>query len=156
MLQTLQDIKIKNIWNKHTIFIKILIIRGIGYRAFALMYQQSFNQNEVNNFQINDNNTNSRDLSNLYNHNYKRYIIIRAGHTLDLIQPISKNIFAITFKRERKLIIFGLDKQLINKISKDLYKYRSPSAYTGRGVRQKHFKVLRKEGKKDKQKGKGF
>lgn len=152
MFKTLKDIKIKNTWKKDLIFIKVLIIRGIGYRAFSLIYQSFLEMKKK--LQINK--EDNININKLYNHSFKKYIIVRAGHTLDLIQPLPHNVFAFTFKRERKLIIFGFDKQEINKLSKLLYQYRKPSAYTGRGVRQKHIKILRKEGKKDKQKGKGF
>jgi len=38
---------------------------------------------------------------------YNRYLIIRAGHTLDLVQPLPANLFIKTFRKDRKLVIFG-------------------------------------------------
>jgi ribosomal protein L6P/L9E len=88
--------------------------------------------------------------------NFNRYVVIRAGHTVDLLQPLVKNIFAKTLKKDRKLLLYGFDKHLVNDLASKIYRYRTPSVYTGRGVRKKHCEVLKKAGKKDKQKGKIF
>jgi len=70
--------------------------------------------------------------------------------------PLHSNIFIKTSKRDRKLVIYGSNKQQINNLSHIIYNYRIPSAYTGRGVRRKHIKPLRKAGKRDKQRGRTF
>jgi len=84
------------------------------------------------------------------------FLVVRAGHTKDLLDPLYKNLYIKSLKRDRKIIIYGSNKQLINNLYKKLFRYRKPSPYTGRGIRRKHIRVLRKIGKKDKQKGKLF
>jgi ribosomal protein L6P/L9E len=70
--------------------------------------------------------------------------------------PLSKNVKCITSKKDRKLAIMSTDKILSANLAKTVYLYRTPSVYTGRGVRIKHARPARKAGKKDKQKGRAF
>jgi len=62
----------------------------------------------------------------------------------------------VTKKKDRKLVIISEDKILAGNLARFVHLYRAPSVYTGRGVRMKHLKPLRKAGKKDKQRGKAF
>jgi ribosomal protein L6P/L9E len=114
---------------------KILIIRGIGFRA---------------KFVIND----VEDKNNEFQ--FSKYLIIRAGHTTDLYVGIPPNINIKISKKDRKLVIFGRSKVAVMALYKKISNYREPSAYTGRGIRTKGTKPIRKAGKKDKQKGKSF
>jgi len=68
---------------------------------------------------------------------------------VELVQPIPQNIIIKIIKKNRKIIICSQDKQSLANFTKKLHFYRPPSAYTGRGIRQKHVKVLRKIGKRD-------
>jgi len=86
----------------------------------------------------------------------KKYLVLRAGHNVDLIQPIPKKVFVKTKKKDRKLIIFGKNKKIVSNFCKNLYFYRPPSVYTGKGIKYKYAQVVKKAGKKDKQKGKSF
>jgi len=78
---------------------------------------------------------------------YTKYLIIRAGHSVDQILPIDQNIHLKVSKKERKLIIFGWNKSIINNFVNRIFNYRRPSAYTGNGIRRKHYTVIRKGGK---------
>lgn len=125
---------LKNLkWGNKTFFFKILVFRGIGYRATYIV-------NKLQN-----------KASGLFK--YKRYLLIRAGHTIELVLPMAETVFAKVKKKERKLILYGENKQLINFFASSVLKYRKPSLYTGRGIREKHIKVIRKI-RKDKQKQK--
>jgi len=132
---------LNNIWGKNTPFVKILVIRGVGFRAQLLL-------NDV--LKIDQNILNNEVFINYFEEfQYKKYLIIRAGHSVELVQPIPNNIVIKIIKKNRKIIICSQDKQSITNFTKKLYFYRPPSAYTGRGIRQKHVKVLRKIGKRD-------
>jgi len=138
-----------------------MIIRGIGYRAFYLKNDLASASTAKKNILVSASISFSQDIE-LNNHIlqneflYNKYLVVRAGHTLDLIQPLPKELYIKTLKKDRKLIIFGQNKNLVNKFASNIYAYRKPSVYTGRGIRRKQIKQLRKEGKKDKQKGKSF
>lgn len=173
---TTSCVLIKNqLWGNYTSFCKSMIIRGIGYRAFIIDNDFGLQSSiscrgdlQLINFIIQTSSINDmllEDFEELYYYwvhilknefPYSRYLIIRAGHTNDMYIPLESNIFIKTSKRDRKLVIFGSNKQKVNRLSYDIYKYRKPSVYTGRGVRRKHLKPLRKAGKKDKQRGRVF
>ena len=123
-------------WGAHSSFVKIMVIRGIGYRAFYII-------NDIDNEENND-------------IKFSRYLVIRAGHTRDLCVGLPRGIVIKISKKERKLVISGNSKSLVSKVAKSIVNYRKPSVYTGRGVRVKGKKQLRKAGKKDKQKGKAY
>jgi len=59
------------------------------------------------------------------------FLVVRAGHTKDLLNPLYKNLYIKSLKRDRKIIIYGSNKQLINNLYKKLFRYRKPSPYTG-------------------------
>ena len=156
--------------NKKTLlnqsFVSTLIVRGIGYRAFAL-------QNDL----LNSSQQISQDFlittrpiysagelpeSEIVNRTtelefgFDRYLSVRAGHTRDLYLPLTNDIRCLTSKKDRKLAILSKNLSAATNLARKIYLYRSPSVYTGRGVRSKHVNPLRKAGKKDKQKGKAF
>jgi len=132
---------LNNIWGKNTPFVKILVIRGIGFRAQLLLNDAlKIDQNILNNEVF---------INYTKEFQYKKYLIIRAGHSVELVQPIPQNIIIKIIKKNRKIIICSQDKQSLANFTKKLHFYRPPSAYTGRGIRQKHVKVLRKIGKRD-------
>jgi len=85
-----------------------------------------------------------------------RYLSVRAGHTMDLYMPLSSKVKCVTSKKDRKLTILSENKILSSNLAKTVHLYRAPSVYTGRGVRIKHVRPVRKAGKKDKQKGRAF
>ena len=155
---TLQTHTRLKIWGLHTKFLKVIIIRGIGYRAFFIKSSINIDSSQLN-VKLNlQHNNNIKDLyySNLLEYPYSKYLIIRAGHTKDFYQGISYQISIKTLKKDRKLVIYSSNLSLLNYIAAIIRKYRKPNTYTGRGIRFKQTYLLRKAGKKDKQKGKAF
>ncbi len=134
---TLRSLDNNNKWGKYSSFAKIMIIRGIGYRAYYI---------------VNDNYSNTIDNE----FSYSKYLLIRAGHTSDLYVGLPNNIHIKISKKDRKLVVFGPSKGLVSLIHNNIINYRKPSVYTGRGIRTKGNKPMRKAGKKDKQKGKAY
>lgn len=82
---------------------------------------------------------------------HSRYLIVRAGHSTDLYVPLPPGVFVKTSKKDRKLTIYSAAKQEVYNLARQIYDYRRPSPYTGRGIRRKQIRVLRKIGKRDKQ-----
>ena len=146
-------------------FVKTLIIRGIGYRAFALandlLNKEVLSVNFVESLRpvyTNQELDESQEFTQVGNFEFfsARYLVIRAGHTRDLSLPLQAGVICITRKKDRKLVIASENKVLSSNLARLVHLYRAPSVYTGRGVRLKHTKPLRKAGKKDKQRGKAF
>ena len=147
-------------------FAKTLIIRGIGYRAFALKndllsFVTSPNENFINSTRPLFSDIalyEAQELSQVGNFEFSnsKYLAVRAGHTKDLYLPLRHQISCLTLKKDRKLVIASIDKIAAANLANSIYLYRPPSVYTGRGVRVKHVNIVRKAGKKDKQKGRAF
>jgi len=121
-----------------------MIIRGIGYRVYHICNDNNLGVNSTFNYSINTEFPNTS------------YLIVRAGHTTDLYQPIPAIIGIKISKKDRKLVIFCTRHSRVNYWANIIANYRRPSVYTGRGIRLKGVKITRKAGKKDKQKGKAF
>jgi len=149
----------------YTRYVKTLIIRGIGYRAYALT--NDFLSTFINNYSFVESlrpiyseqaYDDYQELTQVVNFEFskKRYLLIRAGHTRDLVVPLHSLVICMSRKKDRKLLITSRDKALASNTARFVHLYRPPSVYTGRGVRVKHKKVIRKAGKKDKQRGKAF
>jgi len=119
----------------HTPFTKVLIIRGIGYKASVLE---------------NGNKSLREDFG------YKRYLSIRVGHSFNLYKSIPEYIGIKVIKKDRKLLVYGPDKSKVMSYINSIYILRPPSVYTGRGIRKKGHRHVRKLGKKDLKKGKTF
>ena len=157
-------------WGYFAPFCKIMIIRGIGYRFFVLNndYIQTNNKlvSKINinywiqtrfipsnswSYCLNDEQALPNDWSYLFwELSNSRYLIIRAGHTKDNFTPLFSSVYAKTLKKDRKLIIFGKNKSEINNLGRQIFDYRKPSVYTGRGIRRKRLKYIRKPGKQEK------
>ena len=141
-----------------------MIIRGIGYRAYIISNDYSgVALNKPDNIGFVQQDSVSRsEASCLWNQIsslelvFSRYLIIRAGHTTDYYLGVPSSIGVKVCKKDRKLCIFGSAKAGVYSLSRDIIKYRQPSVYTGRGIREKQGVFIRKAGKKDKQKGKSF
>lgn len=158
-------------WGAYKPYTKSLIIRGIGYRMFILEndYTETLElqQNFINKdrpissqfikYEQNTDDDNVQYFNNFFlEFNNLRYLLIRAGHTMDLYLPLTKDISIKTAKKDRKITIYGINKNYVNNLAREIFNYRKPSVYTGRGIRRKHIKPIKKAGKKDKQKGKAF
>jgi ribosomal protein L6P/L9E len=112
-------------------FYKVLIIKGIGYQADII------NCTSINNEFI-----------------FKKYLFLRVGHSFNLYKSVPNYIGVKVLHKDRKILVYGFNKNLVENFSNSLYKLRMPSVYTGRGIRIKKFNHIRKLGKKDIKKGK--
>jgi len=156
---------INNFFNANLVLhSKALIARGIGYRTFTiknpLLFEKKLNETFVENkrplYTSDVESVSEIDKTATIEFNSNRYVIVRAGHTKDLCVPMHRLIQCATGKKERKLTVGSKNSVLAMNLLAKLHEYRIPSAYTGRGIRIKHEKPLRKAGKKDKQKGRAF
>jgi len=126
---------------------KILVIRGIGYKAYVVKQsRKTINTNLCFG--------SASVWDKISGFAFNKYLVVRAGHTQDCVQPLPKAVFVKILKKDRKLVIYGRNKQQVCLFANVFVSYREPSVYTGRGVREKFVKTMRKAGKKDKQKGK--
>jgi len=153
-------------WGKNSHYAAVVILRGVGYKFFQAINDLSAAEDLNTNYLpatlvlMSTNQDKSEKVLPLSevlsitnnDYSYSKYLIVRAGHTKDLYQPIPVSINIKILKKDRKLVIHSSNKQQVSQFLINLFNYRKPSVYTGRGVRRKHVKVLRKAGKKD-QKG---
>lgn len=116
---------------------RALIIRGIGFRA-----------NIINNL--------TENIGVDLEFPYSRYILVRAGHSHIVYLPLPDFLGIRTLKKDRKVVVYSVDKVLSSLFIKKIYNLRPPSVYTGRGIRIKKVRVRRKMGKKDVRKGRFF
>jgi hypothetical protein len=152
-----------------------MIIRGIGYRFFYVLNDFSLTNEEISlrsgssdlerlfySKDLSLGNMEDSDEDLAYWSNYSndfqhfRYLVVRAGHTTDLYFPLPSGIYVKTGKKDRKVILYGPDKGQVNNVARSIFDYRPPSVYTGRGIRRKHLKPIRKAGKRDRQRGRVF
>jgi large subunit ribosomal protein L6 len=114
-------------------FVKVLIIRGIGYRASIMENLEEFSELP-----------------------FQKYLSVRVGHSFYLYKPIPDTIGLKILKKDRKLVLYSQDKELVGNFMQHVFNLRPPSVYTGRGIRIKKKVHLRKLGKKDVKKGRAF
>ena len=112
-------------------FTKTFMIRGIGFQTDVI-----------------DNYANSNEFP------YSRYLLLRVGHSFLIYKSIPNYIGVKVSKKDRKLVIYGANKEQVSNFAKEIFKSRPPSIYTGRGIRIKKGSHRRKLGKKDIRKGK--
>jgi large subunit ribosomal protein L6 len=112
-------------------FTKTFMIRGIGFQADVI-----------------DNPKNSNEFP------YSRYLLLRVGHSFLIYKSIPNYIGVKVSKKDRKVVVYGADKNQVSNFAKEIFKLRQPSVYTGRGIRIKKGLHRRKLGKKDIRKGK--
>ena len=141
-------------------------MRGIGYRSFAiandlhsinaLNYNFLMQQRQI--YASDEPSTPVAEFSKIVSFDLqnRNYLMLRAGHTNDLCLPLNPAARAVNSKKNRKLVVISNVHSISSNMAKQLWTYRRPSVYTGRGVRLKHIKPIKKAGKKDKQKGKAF
>jgi len=105
---------------KRSSFVNTLIIRGIGYRAFAVSNDfagksgiQSFVEARRP-IHTNHHASEANTVSNLAKFELlaSRYLIVRAGHTRDLSLPLPHEINCRTLKKDRKLIVSSRSKEI--------------------------------------------
>lgn len=122
---------VNNMLSTYAPFTKVFMIRGIGYQADIIE---------------------GVTISPEFAHN--RYLSLRVGHSFLIFKPIPNYIGVMVHKKDRKLVIYGANKEQVSNFSKLIFKLRTPSVYTGRGIRIKKGLHRRKLGKKDIRKGK--
>jgi ribosomal protein L6P/L9E len=83
------------------------------------------------------------------------YLSVSAGHDYTCTFCIPTLINVRVTKKNRRLLIYGPNKNLVMLFANQIYKLRPPSAYTGRGVRQKRIIVVRKKTKKQRKTKRG-
>jgi len=120
-----------NMLSTYAPFTKVFIIRGIGYQADII-----------------------EDVLVSPEFSHNRYLSLRVGHSFLIFKPIPDYVGVKVHKKDRKLIIYGTNKEQVANFSKVIFKLRTPSVYTGRGIRIKKGFHRRKLGKKDIRKGK--
>lgn len=129
-INTVNSLAYTNLLGMHAPFTKTFIIRGIGYQADIIeeMATSEFP--------------------------FSRYLSLRIGHSFLIYKPVPNYIGIKIAKKDRKLIIYGSNKEQVANFSKAVFMLRTPSVYTGRGIRIKKGQHRRKLGKKDIRKGK--
>ena len=122
----------KNEYGQLYPFTKSFIIRGIGYQSdiFENTYV-GFNE-----------------------FTFKKYILLRVGHSFQLYYPIPDAINLKIKYKTRKITLYSSNKGQIFNFSKFICQAREPNVYTGRGIRIKKIVYRRKIGKKEGKKGK--
>jgi ribosomal protein L6P/L9E len=130
---TAQTLLYNNILGVYSPFIKVFVIRGIGYQVDVV---ENTLDNDIEEFP------------------YERYLSLRVGHSFHLYIPIPNYIGVKVSYKDRKLVVYGANKEYVANFAKAVFKMRPPSVYTGRGIRIKKGMHRRKLGKKDIRKGK--
>lgn len=133
-LHTKQSLLYNSMIGSYAPFVKTFVIRGIGYQADII-------ENELLGSVVKE-------------FPYNRYLSLRVGHSYNLYIPIPDYIGIKVSHKDRKLVIYGANKEKVANFAKKIWKLRLPSVYTGRGIRIKKAMHRRKLGKKDIRKGK--
>ena len=94
-------------------FVKVFIIRGIGYQVDIIEGPLS------------------KDFP------FSRYLALRLGHSSLICKPVPNYIGIKIAHKDRKLVIYGSNKEQVSNFAIKIFKLRPPSVYTGRGVRIK-------------------
>jgi len=111
---------------KRASFVNTLIIRGIGYRAFAVS-NDFVGKGGIQNFietrrpiYANHDAPEPNVVSNVakFELGDSRYLIVRAGHTRDLSLPLPPEVSCRTLKKDRKLIVFSKSKEIASSSAK--------------------------------------
>lgn len=131
-IATKQTLLLNNLLGSYAPFTKTFVIRGIGYQADVIENEQ---------------------LTSV-EFPYNRYLSLRVGHSFLVYKPIPNYIGVKVSHKDRKLVIYGANKEQVSNFAKVVFKLRPPSVYTGRGIRIKKGLHRRKLGKKDIRKGK--
>lgn len=74
-------------------------------------------------------------------------LLLKLGYSHDVIFKIPKNII-IKCPKQDQVVIFGVNKRLVNKVAADLRLLKSKDPYKGKGILFEDEKILLKEGKK--------
>lgn len=125
------------LWGIFVPFVKVFILRGIGYQASI-----------IENFF-----TKTIDRIERLDFPFNRYLLLRVGHSFCLYIPLPLYTGVLVKYKDRKVIIYGPYKDHTFNFASTIGNHRFPSVYTGRGIRSKGYPHIRKLGKKDIRKG---
>jgi len=139
-------------------YVKVLIIRGIGFRATIIYnsenkYFMSDSMSTANDDDLFGSDGEFDEFFSLYGHSNSRYLLIRAGYSTPTYTPFFDGIGVKTLKRDRKVVCYSFNKQCVNSFVDHVYSFRPPNAFTGRGIRYKGVRYKLKPGKRGSVKG---
>ncbi|MBF0337662.1 MAG: 50S ribosomal protein L6 [Nitrospirae bacterium] len=69
------------------------------------------------------------------------------GYSHPVVYPLPAGITAEVDKKQTKLTLFGIDKQLLGQVAANIRAIRPPDAYKGKGIRYANEKIKLKPGK---------
>lgn len=120
-------------------FTKILIIRGIGYRAAIIINEQFLDLGSVGEDRI--------------EYTCNKYLLLRAGHSYQTYIGLFNNIGIRLLRKERKIVLYSFNPNLASLYADFIHRLRVPNTFTGRGFRFKGRFYRRKLGKRGQLKG---
>ncbi len=74
-------------------------------------------------------------------------LVMQLGYSHEVRYPMPQGI-DIKCEKPTELLITGCDKQQVGQVAAEIYNYRRPEPYKGKGFRYEGQRILRKEGKK--------
>ncbi|QMU56833.1 MAG: 50S ribosomal protein L6 [Boseongicola sp.] len=72
---------------------------------------------------------------------------LNLGYSHDVEFQIPEGV-AITCPKQTKIVIEGIDQQLVGQVAANIREWRAPEPYKGKGIKYKDEYIFRKEGKK--------
>lgn len=73
-------------------------------------------------------------------------INLSLGYSHPISYQIPKGV-TVEIPKPIKIIVTGIDKQLVGQVSAEIRAYKKPEPYKGKGIKYKDEKIIRKEGK---------
>jgi large subunit ribosomal protein L6 len=80
----------------------------------------------------------------------KRLAKMALGYSHPVYYPIHASVALRFSRKNNRFNLSGSNPRIISQAAADLYSFRRPDVYRGKGVRYRGFKLLKKEGKKKK------
>lgn len=74
-------------------------------------------------------------------------LVMTLGYSHDIKFDVPEGI-TIAVDKQTKIVVSGIDRQLVGQVAANIRTYRPPEPYKGKGIRYQDQFVLRKEGKK--------
>ncbi len=75
-------------------------------------------------------------------------LVLQLGFSHDVQYPVPEGVEVVVDKKQTKIAVTGIDKELVGSVAAKIKSYRPPEPYKGKGIRYEGQFVLRKEGKK--------
>lgn len=124
--------------------VKVLVIRGIGYRAYVVYNELVYNVPTPSE----DVGVEDEDQTLLSNNSWPRYIFVRVGQSYPTYMPLWQGLGVRKKRRGRKLVLYGFNRHAVTAMRDLIYSFKKPDIFTGRGIRLKGHKYRRKLGKR--------